>query len=144
MEKNNQIVVLKTTLAETVNNKQETTKERVAYKKSTPISEPSRRQELNRLWSQSRGYKNQIRTLALAYAFLRGARYWEVERNTKKPNVSASAIAAAAGNPGLKDEVALWMAVKPSEEESKEFAKHLAEAAAKVRQGRKPFVQEAA
>lgn len=132
MEKNEQIDVLKKTLAETVERKRENTRARVAYKKATPVEDEMRLSNLMGYWRENNLLKDQIRSLGLAYAFLRGRRYWTTERVVVNP-ASALAVAEALGDTSRKEEIEAWLTEKPSEEEKLSFETYLKAADEKAR-----------
>jgi hypothetical protein len=132
MEKNEQIDGLKKTLAATVERKQQNTRERVAYKKAHPVSD-ERSMMLRSYWSTNSDLKEEIRSLGLAYAFLRGRRYWVTERTTKHPPVAAI-VAGALGGPSFTEAVQAWLDESPTPEEKLAFEQHLAVATAKARE----------
>lgn len=124
MEKNELIDVLKNRLAETVERKRENTRQRLAYKKATPIEDPVRFSTLTRFWCQGSSLKDEIRVIGLAYAFLRGRRYWVTERVVARP-ADAHGIAWALGDSSREEEIEIWLAEEPSGEERSAFEAHL-------------------
>jgi hypothetical protein len=135
MEKNEQIDVLRGTLAETVERKRENTRARVAYKKATPVEDEMRLSNLLRYWRENNLLKAQIRAVGLAYAFLRGRSYWTTERVALTPP-KALGIAAALGDPSREAEIKAWLEEKPSDEERLSFEAHLKAATEKARDER--------
>lgn len=132
MEKNEQIDGLKKTLAATVERKQQNTRERVAYKKAHPVSE-ERSDYLRGFWRVNSELKEEIRYQGLAYAFLRGRRYWVTERTTKHLPVAAI-VAGALGGPSFTEAAQAWLDEKPTPEEKLAFEQHLAVVTAKARE----------
>jgi hypothetical protein len=118
---------LRKALIERIECKRKNTAERVAYKKATPVSDPSRYRTLCGFWNENAALKDQIRYLGLAYAFLRGRRYWVTERFTKDPP-KAHSVAATLGDPSQEEAVKAWLEEKPSVEEVAAFEEHLAKA----------------
>jgi len=127
-----QLEVLKRALAETVERKRTNTRERIAYKKATPVDESSRIGVLRSFWGTNATLKEEIRALGLAYAFLRGRRYWVTERSTSSP-MEASVVATALGDAARTEEIAAWLAEKPGDEERLAFEAYVAAANAKAR-----------
>lgn len=116
---------LKTELARLVACKVELTRSRVALKR-IPFKDRTSAQhsEMMRLWGECSFQKEEIRYTALAYAFVRGVRYWHVERDVhEQHSASARAIASHAG----ADEAAvkLWLADVPTPEERESWKAHL-------------------
>jgi len=136
METKEQILGLKKKLSTVVESKKTNTRERVAYKKATPVSEPTRLRQLASFWGTNSDLKESIRETGLAYAFLRGRRYWVTERKTEN-TPSAHGILDALQAVGVVSEsaetVLVWLSEKPSEEERAAFEAHLVEANVKAR-----------
>ncbi len=122
---------LKTELKELVSKKVQNTQERLALKR-IPFPERSSMQHSTMLWHWGEGsmLKERIRSLGLAYAFIRGRRYWETERFTKEAPYARN-IALDAG----VEEAAVqaWLKEKPSQEELVAYEQHLQSAKEKVR-----------
>jgi len=100
----------------------ELTRERVAIKRK-PFSERTDAEHrcMMALWSDCRVQKESIRHAALAYAFVRGRRYWIVERecdDQNKPSATAIAFWADAD----VDSVKAWLGAPVSSEEAAAFA----------------------
>lgn len=136
MEKNEQIEGLKKTLTATVERKQQNTRERVAYKKANPSSgkyDDQRENCIRSYWKENADLKEEIRHQGLAYAFLRGRRYWVTERATKNPP-DAGIVAGALGGPSFTEAVQAWLDESPTPEEKLAFEQHLAAAAVKARE----------
>lgn len=122
--------MLKVELKELVEKKIKNTQERLALKR-IPFSERTTAQHNDMLWHWSEGsvLKENIRYIGLAYALVRGRRYWVTERYTKK-SVSARSLASIAG---VSEEAAkAWLDERPTEEEQAAYARHLQEAKEKA------------
>jgi hypothetical protein len=124
----------KTELAELVAKKVQNTQERLALKR-IPFAQRTSQQHSEMLWRWSEGsiLKEQIRHLGLAYAFLRGRRYWVTERFTKD-GPYATQIAFYAGV--TVEEIEAWLAALPSQEELDAYAQHLTAARERAQQAR--------
>src|SRR6185369_9063198 len=81
METKEQVLSLKKRLGEIVESKKSVTRKRLAYKAATPVSDPDRYGTLFRMWCEGSILKEEIRSVGLAYAFLRGRSYWVTERH---------------------------------------------------------------
>lgn len=122
---------LKYELGELVKSKVTNTQERLALKR-IPFSERSPEEHSLMLskWGRNSDLKEDIRLIGLAYAFVRGRRYWETERFTKEaPSVHGIAYWAEVED----DVVKAWLENKPSEEELAAYAEHLRQAKEKAR-----------
>lgn len=136
METFEQIDGLKKKLATTVESKRANTRERLAYKKATPVTDPTRFGKLLSFWWANSDFKETLRETGLAYAFLRGRRYWVTERKTETaPNANSilAALQAVGVVSASEETVAAWLAEKPSEEERVAYETHLASANEKAR-----------
>lgn len=126
-------IEMKSQMAEYVGRKMEITTERVAIKR-VPFSE--RTEEAHRqlmwLWSEARSTKEDIRLTQLAYAFVRGRRYWEVERHCRDGN-APSAFSIAHCCEAEKAEVEAWLKAPVPDEEVAAYQAHLDAAEAKRR-----------
>lgn len=116
---------LKMELARLVARKVELTRARVALKR-IPFKDRTAEQhaEMMHLWSECSIQKEQIRYTALAYAFVRGRRYWHVERDVHEQH---RPWAKGIANYAEADEIAvkLWLAEEPTPEERASWAAHL-------------------
>lgn len=123
--------IAKFELGELVATKIKNTQDRLGIKR-IPFAErtPAQQSAMLGHWSTGSVLKEQIRHLGLAYAFLRGRRYWEVERYTKD-GPFATMIAAEADV--TAEEIQDWLEVRPSEEELAAFTEHLQRAKERVR-----------
>lgn len=122
---------VKVELGELVTQKIANTQERLALKR-IPFPERTAQQHSTMLgcWGYGSELKEQIRGLGLAYAFVRGRRYWEVERFTKSaPSASVVAYWADADEADVK----AWLEAKPSEEELAAYVEHLQRAKERAR-----------
>lgn len=125
---------LKAELKATVAKKQANTRERVEYKRNTPVGEPHRESYLRGYWNEGSCLKETLRLMQLAYGFVRGRRYWVCERFTKEPPTSKTYIRAIAYYAQATDEeIAAWLNAEVSPEERQAFELHLEEAKAKAR-----------
>jgi hypothetical protein len=131
MEKKEQIASAKSALVEVVERKKQNTKERVAYKKATPVSNPERFGKLLSFWWVNKDLKEEIRHRGLALAFLRGSRYWFVERVANSAPIFEVVAEFAGAAPEV---VGAWLQEKPSPEEKVTFESHLAAAKVKARE----------
>lgn len=124
-------IEMKVELAELVTKKVQNTQERLTLKR-IPFTERTVQQHRVMLgcWDEGRYLREQIRHAGLAYAFLRGRRYWEVERFTQDGPL-ATLIAANADV--TAEEIQAWLEVKPSEAELAAYAEHLQRAKEKAR-----------
>lgn len=122
---------VKVELGELVTQKIANTQERLALKR-IPFPERTAPQHTTMLgcWLTGRELKEQIRHAGLAYAFLRGRRYWETERFTKEGPL-ATLIAANADV--TAEEVLAWLEARPSEEELAAYTEHLQRAKERAR-----------
>lgn len=122
--------MLKQTLCELVRKKIENTKARLAYKAVTPVSEPNRELVIVGYWSENAALKEQIRSVALARAYLRGQRYWFVERSCAMgPLVNHVARWAGVDASLIHD----WIEQKPTAEELEAWGKHVEASKTKYR-----------
>jgi hypothetical protein len=126
-------IEMKNQMAECVGRKKQITAERVEIKK-VPFSQ--RAEEAHRqlmwLWSEARSAKEDIRLTQLAYAFVRGRRYWEVERHCRDGNApSAYSIAYSCG--AEKADVEAWLKAPVTDEEVAAYQAHLEAAETKRR-----------
>lgn len=133
---------LKAELKGLVSKKVQNTQERLAIKR-IPFPERSSQQHGTMLWHWGEGsvLKERIRCLGLAYAFVRGRRYWEVERFTKE-SPYARGIALDAGVE--EDVIRSWLDEKPSAKELAAYAQHLQTAKEKARAARSAMRRSAA
>jgi len=127
-------MVLKFELGELVKSKVANTQERLSLKR-IPFAERTAQQHSTMLmcWGHGSDLRSQIRYTGLAYAFVRGRRYWEVERFTKEPP-SASSVAYWAGADVDEGAVKAWLEAKPSDEELASYAEHLRQAKERARE----------
>lgn len=129
-------IELKQAIVDTIALKRKNTQERIAYKKANP-ADPACPGDYKRMdcirsyWNENSILKEQLRHYGLAYAYLRGRRYWVTERFTKDAP-SAYAIAHALGDHTREDEVRAWLEAQPSEEERLAFEQHVAAAKEKA------------
>jgi hypothetical protein len=118
---------MKAELASVVARKVEATKARMEYKRATDGKRGSYDSRLCELWSDCRSAGEEARFAGLAYAFVRGRRYWVAERTCRSGNgPSAYLIAKIADAP--EADVKAWLAVKPSAEETAAWEAHVREA----------------
>lgn len=110
-------IELKMELARLVARKMELTRARVALKR-IPFKDrtPEQHAEMMHLWSECSIQKEQIRYTSLAYAFVRGKRYWHVERRVHERH---RAWARGIANYAEADEASVkaWLSEEPSAEE---------------------------
>ena len=112
------------------------TKERLAIKRK-PFAERSsaEHQHMLGLWREGSTLKETIRNASLAYAFVRGRRRWDAERECgadNKPSYHAVAFWADAPD----EEVKAWIETSPENEEWLAFTRKVEEAKAKARTAR--------
>jgi hypothetical protein len=100
----------------------ETTKCRLAYKRSTPPS-AERGATLVSLWADCREAKEDVRYLQLAYALVRGRPYWQQERHCNLNNrPSAYLLSQVVGC--TKEEAKAWLDTPMPADECARFAEH--------------------
>jgi hypothetical protein len=133
---------LKYELSEFVKTKVINTQERLALKR-IPFSERSSEEHQTMLskWSRNSDLKDDIRLIGLAYAFVRGCRYWETERFAKEvPSIYGISCWAEVE----QDVVKAWLETKPSEEELASYAEHLRQAKERAREMKRVATTRAA
>ena len=123
-------IELKMELVRLVARKMELTRARVALKR-IPFKDrtPEQHAEMMRLWSECSVQKEQIRYTSLAFAFVRGRRYWHAERSVHeqhRPWARGIANYAEADEASVK----LWLAEEPTAEERAAWKARLEAAAA--------------
>lgn len=134
-----QVLSLRKALAEVVERKREATRVRLAYKRSTPVSE-ERSSKLRELWGEAGVLKEEIRQVTLVYAFARGRRYWISERSTLHPIHPRDFFSSLThyGVPATLEDAQAWIQAQPSPEEKAAYDAFLAAAKAKAAEdGRK-------
>lgn len=125
---------LKMELSSLVARKMELTRARVALKR-IPYKDRTHEQhaQMMRLWNDCRIVKESIRFVTLAYAFVRGRRYWHVERRVHEaPWARGIAGVAEADEVAVK----LWLAEQPTAEELASWSAHVAAAETTARAAR--------
>lgn len=117
-------IEMKAELATVVARKREATRARMEYKRATAGSRGPVDSTLNAYWTDCRCAKEDARFAGLAYAFVRGRRYWTTERTCREGNQpSAYLIAKIADAP--EADVKAWLAVKPTAEEVAVWEAHV-------------------
>lgn len=124
MEKQEQIAAVKSVLADVVARKKAHTRERLAYKKETPITVDDRIWKLLAFNRKGAELKEEIRGTGLALSFLRGRRYWTVERSAIRP-VKVNTITYALGESVSREVIEAWLAEVPSAEEKAAYDAYL-------------------
>lgn len=135
MEKKEQIVSLKSKLSALVESKRKLTRERVEYKRLTPVGDAARFPTLSRFWRGCRDLKGEIRYTSLLIAFLRGRRYWTVERHTTN-EVDATYLSNLSKGWLSLEQANAWLMEVPSTEERSNFEAHLRAAKERARAAR--------
>lgn len=138
------IQVMKGKLLEAVEKRKALSEERRKFLAETPVLTDTgapnlfRVNGLSSIQSRSGLQAVQVRAALLAYAFLRGRRYWTVERKTKSP-VPFAETALAMGITDVRvfaDTIQVlkkWTEELPSPEEKEAFEEHLREVSARAR-----------
>lgn len=132
MEKKEQIVSLKSELSALVESKKKLTRERVEYKRRTPLGDGARFPTLTRFWRGCRDLKGGIRYTSLLIAFLRGRRYWTVERHATN-EVDATYLSNLSNGWLSVEQAKAWLTEIPSTEERSAFEAHLRAAKERAR-----------
>lgn len=127
-------IELKTELKARVTEKIDNTRERLALKR-IPFKERTAQQHSHMLgcWGHGSLLKDQIREIGLAYAFVRGRRYWVTERYCED---GPSAVGIAYWADCTVEEIEAWLAEKPSAEEQASWDEHVKLSAEKFRAAR--------
>ena len=156
MEQNSLKSGLKATIKTRVQEKVLNHAERKRYKSANPVpknwwsSGPEglqafwkRTDAIDAFWNRNRELKAELRDLQLAYAFVRGRRYWVTERHTgdvRFPSICAISMLAGVEEHVIEE----WMNQKPSTEELEAWNEHLERSKAKARELRSARTRPAA
>lgn len=121
---------IKEALKAAVAQKRENTQKRLEFKRTTPTDEPGRFEKLSIFWNTNSILKEDIRFLQLAYAFVRGRRYWECERETRDLPWEGR-IAEYAGV--SREEILAWLTAEITPEEWRSYRARLKQSQDKAR-----------
>jgi hypothetical protein len=144
MEQNSLKNSLKATIKTRVQEKVLNHAERKHYKSANPLPENywstpegfqvfrRRTDAVTAFWNRNRELKAELRDLQLAYAFVRGRRYWVTERHVgdaRFPSVCAISMLA-----GVEEHIIeAWLGQKPSAEELEAWNAHVEQSKERAR-----------
>ncbi len=125
---------LKASLSAAVEEKQRLTRKRLKFKLETRAAKDlseARQRVIALHWRECREQREWVRLIGLSLAFVRGQRYWHVERNTKE--VPAAIDIARYGDLDVSA-VQAWIDAPIDTKEMAEWSEHIKQTKAAVRE----------